>query len=1087
MHKLKLVFLVLFLSFILMSCGSKELTITSVEIDSQSISSSIDIKNFDISNLNLIVTYSDGSTKAITVTNDMLSAADLEKLNHMGTHQIMITYLDNKVSATLVMIDSQTLDSLMSYYNFAVDVLGLEESYETWVSQFTAGSSATIISAAFNSQNQLIITLSNQQTINLGEMSQVTFVVTFYNYYGEMIKTQTVPRGGSASAPSLGFIQDYVFASWDGNYQNVQSNLELHAIYDYVGTTVTGIENSDELIISLTRLEEAQFEVDLDSVFTNNNDVPLKSSIQTLSSVMYQKTLGDSTNELDPTDYNPHTYWKEFFFHKNLYQKPAVIDGYQVLTSTLNSFSDHALNNLYLVNIQVTAQAKGSADWAVENLTVVDTWVKEYDKKYLLHYDEQKDRVELYTIWEYEPSSLVSYEKIFVYYNEQGEEVIESWINQYYTTPQMPGFYGALGYYNSVAGRDFNYYTIYLNEFFEPSNNHVFRGVNLNEQGIFEYYENYTKMISGEYGWYDIMTGLDYTNEEIYYIDTLQTVVYSPDASSNVFGLYSTEPGTYRVNLYLPALNGIEALLVEDGGMIKENQDSPQTQQMLIEQNSSIMPDWYNIDLTKTGLSKGFKTSKGSFYTQKDQPIGDVTLIDLEIGIATEGTRKYDNYYNYLGIANLSVKADSIKELVERITVYLDEVGLSYKYGSTELLFKELEYIYENYERIGSKVSIINDVMGGPKNTYEDFKTLMDTEAFIKSYLDIRAEIVAMEKAYSEISIYQMPSKNDLNKITLIDTASNVSGSLKMENSKIVTNDLKATLNKSPLLQTNASYSLYYALQVGGKLIEIAHEAPQIFIGQNLTFNGNLTINIPTDLETGDYQFVIFFAKVINDDYLRVSNAIHWTMTDIVESKTLRRDDVLEFAYETSIFTINSRLEIKVEFVDIYGPKVEFIGGKVVYKHGETVTQLIVPFNTSVKDMLEIIRFIDNVDGIIPTDITHITKNQNPVNLDDLMTETGWAVNVTDKAGNKTEVAITTIKFGYEVTFMFVFDVYSYKLVESGQLITLPVDPDPAGSQLDGYVFGGWFLDVDGTQPFNINDPIIKDMILYSKWMLPTN
>lgn len=64
-----------------------------------------------------------------------------------------------------------------------------------------------------------------------------TFVVTFKNYDGEVLGTQTVVKGGAATAPSSEPYKapdadyEYTFAGWDTAFTNVQSNLTVTATF----------------------------------------------------------------------------------------------------------------------------------------------------------------------------------------------------------------------------------------------------------------------------------------------------------------------------------------------------------------------------------------------------------------------------------------------------------------------------------------------------------------------------------------------------------------------------------------------------------------------------------------------------------------------------------------------------------------------------------------------------------------------------------------------------------------------------------------------------------------------------------------
>ena len=64
------------------------------------------------------------------------------------------------------------------------------------------------------------------------EVEPPLYVVTFLDYYGNEIEKQEVYRGKSAKAPSVSEIQDKVFKGWDIEFTNVQSDLTVKAVYE---------------------------------------------------------------------------------------------------------------------------------------------------------------------------------------------------------------------------------------------------------------------------------------------------------------------------------------------------------------------------------------------------------------------------------------------------------------------------------------------------------------------------------------------------------------------------------------------------------------------------------------------------------------------------------------------------------------------------------------------------------------------------------------------------------------------------------------------------------------------------------------
>ena len=66
-----------------------------------------------------------------------------------------------------------------------------------------------------------------------------TYTVTFVDWNGTVLKTQTVEEGSSATAPSNPSRTGYTFTGWDKTFTNVTSNLTVNAQYTINSYTVT--------------------------------------------------------------------------------------------------------------------------------------------------------------------------------------------------------------------------------------------------------------------------------------------------------------------------------------------------------------------------------------------------------------------------------------------------------------------------------------------------------------------------------------------------------------------------------------------------------------------------------------------------------------------------------------------------------------------------------------------------------------------------------------------------------------------------------------------------------------------------------
>ena len=134
-----------------------------------------------------------------------------------------------------------------SAYQIAVDN-GFVGSQQDWLASLEGekGESGTSVTNAYiNDKLHLIMVLSNGTEIDAGYVgvssgggSSETYTVTFKDYNGATLKTETVAKGGSATPPANPTREGYTFVGWSGSYSNVTADVVVVAQYKQVETVV---------------------------------------------------------------------------------------------------------------------------------------------------------------------------------------------------------------------------------------------------------------------------------------------------------------------------------------------------------------------------------------------------------------------------------------------------------------------------------------------------------------------------------------------------------------------------------------------------------------------------------------------------------------------------------------------------------------------------------------------------------------------------------------------------------------------------------------------------------------------------------
>jgi hypothetical protein len=114
------------------STTTAEKILVGISVDPTSLESMFELGSFKLSNLTLVLEYSDGSRQSLAFLEEWISQTDLVKLNSQGTHSIAVEYQGHSTTIEITLID--TLSTLNQIFQMGVasgDITDM--TYEEWL------------------------------------------------------------------------------------------------------------------------------------------------------------------------------------------------------------------------------------------------------------------------------------------------------------------------------------------------------------------------------------------------------------------------------------------------------------------------------------------------------------------------------------------------------------------------------------------------------------------------------------------------------------------------------------------------------------------------------------------------------------------------------------------------------------------------------------------------------------------------------------------------------------------------------------------------------------------------------------------
>lgn len=134
-RKIKVLFLLFISCFCLSACknNTKDVSVNFIDVDTSTLKEAYDIDEFDLSSINIRVSYTDNKFQIIPVSKSMLSDEDVLLLSNVGHHQINITYEGKTTTISLNLRYNTLKTQLMTIYSLATSSNSFIGTYEEWL------------------------------------------------------------------------------------------------------------------------------------------------------------------------------------------------------------------------------------------------------------------------------------------------------------------------------------------------------------------------------------------------------------------------------------------------------------------------------------------------------------------------------------------------------------------------------------------------------------------------------------------------------------------------------------------------------------------------------------------------------------------------------------------------------------------------------------------------------------------------------------------------------------------------------------------------------------------------------------------
>ncbi len=762
------------------------------------------------------------------------------------------------------------------------------------------------------------------------------------------------------------------------------------------------LENADILAISYDRLENA------DLSFNFDIDVSADKQVAEYSAPGAALTYGACFNGVSALKEETE---------KEIYE----ITAEEYRGDTEPSGDDNFFKNQEDTLERMSAVARKTADYVIDNITVANTVVVNGNYRYLLNYDADSDVVTVYERIDYLDTNYSEYNRIIIYYNADGDETVS-----------MTRVYGAVT--EDVIYTPGKYYSVRVSD---------------SENGMYN--------VSVAYKDNGFWRGIDYnfeldnpyiTHEGIY--DYANGLLYVRFLFENDSGIYTFGDQCIALRDGVETGSGVEArpedVIVLSPYMLSGNGVYADFLHSFIRTDLYVLDGWDKLRIvldTESELSyvgEQYVRGEGDFFRlESGLQIGCGDLWNKETGMLFQkweyGGTDGNHYWSPVGF--IDENGNAVENIpyentvtVENISAYIDRTddkdeGTQLQKISSAYMLLRFENIdqkafalcAEFFREHGLSVTAAPDIFAGMADlcdnralyTDEVFEYLYNrpynAENFIANLFTIADELDALRETVTAalddketVDFENLPEKPE--NIGLVDLGGILAGKAKIGESGIDFSDMTASQNKSVILSEGKEYGIFVAWTGDKGYADAAAFDRKTYDFGTMEFRGKSGINLPQIDREGTYRLQAYFGKYEDGNRLRLSEVIILPV-EYFENFSVNVPTEGGY-YRHDFFVKDGAAAVTVSFTDTLPPEILFDGEPIV---GNT-------FKTEIGESIAAAEFarrftaFDAVDGNIAVSAENFSAEGVPLSETDAIIDGIYKLTVKDAAGNSAETYI---------------------------------------------------------------------------------